>query len=162
MSRGLPGLTEVLVQVRAAGMNNTDINTRLGWYSSSVKKSTQDAAEAQQIEPTQKADGGWNAATPFPFIQGTDCCGTVAEIGDTTHRHLLGQRVLVRACMRRHGFSSPENIWMGSDFDGAFAQFVKVPASEVFLVNCDWSNVVMPRTSSESDSQLGRRPQEQV
>jgi len=33
-----------------------------------------------------------------------------------------------------------ENIWMASDFDGAFAQYVKVPASEVFPVNCDWSD----------------------
>ena len=140
VARPAPGATEVLVQVRAAGMNNTEINTRLGWYSSSVKKSTEDAAEAEQIEPIQKADGGWNAATPFPFIQGTDCCGTVVEIGDTTNRHLLGQRVLVRACMRPGGFSSPENIWMGSDFDGAFAQFVKVPVSEAFAVNCDWTD----------------------
>jgi len=29
---------------------------------------------------------------------------------------------------------------MGSDFDGAFAQFVRVPADEVFPVNCDWSD----------------------
>jgi NADPH:quinone reductase-like Zn-dependent oxidoreductase len=42
--------------------------------------------------------------------------------------------------MRPHGFGSPENIWMGSDFDGAFAQFVKVPASEVFPVSCDWTD----------------------
>ncbi len=140
VARPTPGQTEVLVQVRAAGMNNTEINTRLGWYSSSVKKSTEEAAETEQIEPTPKADGGWNAATPFPFIQGTDCCGTVAEVGNVTNRHLLGQRVLVRACMRPDGFSSPENIWMGSDFDGAFAQFVKVPASEAFLVNCDWND----------------------
>jgi NADPH:quinone reductase-like Zn-dependent oxidoreductase len=34
-----------------------------------------------------------------------------------------------------------ENIWMASDFDGAFAQFVKVPATEVFPVECDWSDV---------------------
>ncbi len=34
-----------------------------------------------------------------------------------------------------------ENIWMASDFDGAFAQFVKVPAMEVFVVDCDWSDV---------------------
>ena len=34
-----------------------------------------------------------------------------------------------------------ENVWMGSDFDGAFAQFVKVPAGEVFAVDCDWSDV---------------------
>lgn len=32
------------------------------------------------------------------------------------------------------------NVWMGSDFDGAFAQYVKVPASEVFPVDCDWSD----------------------
>jgi len=140
VARPTPGPTEVLVQVHAAGVNNTEINTRLGWYSSSVKKSTADAQNAAQIEPTDKVDGGWNAATPFPFIQGTDCCGTVVKVGDTTNRHLLGKRVLVRACLRSDGFSSPENIWMGSDFDGAFAQFVKVPASEAFLVNCDWND----------------------
>lgn len=131
---------EVLIKVLAAGMNNTEINTRLGWYSSTVRTGTQDAAVAEQTAPTQKADGGWNAATPFPFIQGTDCCGIVAEVADVEHRPLLGRRVLVRACMRPNGFSSPENIWMGSDFDGAFAQFVTVPASEVFPVTCDWSD----------------------
>ena len=31
-----PSEGEVLVRVLAAGMNNTEINTRLGWYSSSV------------------------------------------------------------------------------------------------------------------------------
>ncbi len=29
---------------------------------------------------------------------------------------------------------------MASDFDGAFAQFVKVPATEVFPVICEWSD----------------------
>ena len=29
---------------------------------------------------------------------------------------------------------------MASDFDGAFAQYVKVPAGEVFPVDCDWSD----------------------
>jgi NADPH:quinone reductase-like Zn-dependent oxidoreductase len=52
----------------------------------------------------------------------------------------LGDRVLVRSCMRVTGFSSPETRWLGTDFDGAFAQFVKVPASEVFAVNCNWSD----------------------
>jgi NADPH:quinone reductase-like Zn-dependent oxidoreductase len=51
-----------------------------------------------------------------------------------------GKRVLVRACMRLNGFDSLENIWMASDFDGAFAEYVKVPASEVFAVDCDWSD----------------------
>src|SRR6056297_3612439 len=37
-----PGPGEVRVAVLAAGMNNTDVNTRLGWYSSSVTGSTDD------------------------------------------------------------------------------------------------------------------------
>ena len=43
--------------------------------------------------------------------------------------------------MRVNDFYSLDNIWMGSDFDGAFAQYVKVPASEVFEVHCDWSSI---------------------
>lgn len=137
VARPVPGPADVLIEVRAAGMNNTEINTRLGWYSASVREST---ALAAQAAPTQVADGGWNAATPFPFIQGTDCCGIVVEVGAAANLQLLGQRVLIRACMRPQGFASPENIWMGSDLDGAFAQFVKVPATEAFPVTCDWSD----------------------
>lgn len=37
-------------------------------------------------------------------------------------------------------FRSLENIWMGSDFDGAFAQFVKVGVEEILPVDCDWSD----------------------
>lgn len=138
--RPVPGPDEVLIRVLAAGMNNTEINTRLGWYSSSVTTGTLDAAAVEEVAPTQKADGGWNAATPFPFIQGTDCCGIVVQAGDRADPGLIGRRVLVRACMRPYGFASPENIWMGSDFDGAFAQFVTVRATEVFPVDCDWTD----------------------
>ncbi len=137
----VPAPGEVLLQVLAAGVNNTEINTRLGWYSSSVTASTDNTADAQEDEADQKTDGGWNAATPFPFIQGTDCCGRVVQVGDGGNDGLLGQRVLVRACMRPNGYETMDNIWMGSDFDGSFAQFVKVPANEAFSVNCDWSDV---------------------
>ncbi|MCJ0980363.1 zinc-binding dehydrogenase [Rhodococcus sp. ARC_M12] len=113
----VPGPGEVLVRVLAAGMNNTEINTRVGWYS----------------------DGGWNDATPFPLIQGTDCCGVVCA-GAGTEESIVGRRVLVRSCMRVDGFSSGETRWLGSDMDGAFAQFVVVPASEVFVVDCDWTD----------------------
>jgi NADPH:quinone reductase-like Zn-dependent oxidoreductase len=130
---------EVLIEVLAAGVNNTEINTRLGWYSSSVTASTGDAVESSS--PTNSIDdGGWNETTPFPLIQGTDCCGRVVAACSRQDSQLVGSRVLVRACMRRNGFQSLENIWMASDFDGAFAQYVKVPASEVFVVNCDWTD----------------------
>ena len=112
------GAGEVLIKVLAAGVNNTEINTRLGWYSG----------------------GGWHIPTPFPFIQGTDCCGIVAETFDSADAALVGKRVLVRPCMRPDGFDSMLNLWMGSDFDGAFAQYVKVPAREVFPVDSTWTN----------------------
>ena len=131
---------EVLLQVLAAGVNNTEINTRLGWYSASVKDSTEQTTAEQSEKATQKDDGGWNKATPFPLIQGTDCCGRVIKVESENYNALLGTRVLVRACMRVNGFDSMETMWMASDFDGAFAQFVKVPANEVFVVDSDWSD----------------------
>jgi len=131
---------EVLVQVLAAGVNNTEINTRLGWYSASVTDSTEDASGKEEEKASPKVDGGWNEATPFPFIQGTDCCGRVSAVATDGNQDHLGQRVLVRSCMRTQGFDSMENIWMASDFDGAFAQYVKVPVEEIFPVNCNWSD----------------------
>jgi NADPH:quinone reductase-like Zn-dependent oxidoreductase len=136
----VPGPGEVLLRVLAAGVNNTEINTRLGWYSSSVTTDTEVAAGEQQQSASHKQDGGWNEATPFPFVQGTDCCGQVTSVGPGGDDSLLGSRVLVRACMRTNGFDSLENKWMASDFDGAFAEYVTVPASEVFAVDCDWTN----------------------
>ncbi len=131
---------ELLLKVLAAGVNNTEINTRLGWYSSSVTSGTEQFADGDR-DSGKLADGGWNAGTPFPFIQGTDCCAEVVGQGSDVGTSWTGQRVLVRACMRLNGFGSLEHIWMASDFDGAFAQYVKVPASEVFKVDCNWSDV---------------------
>ena len=136
-----PAPGEVLLQVLAAGVNNTEINTRLGWYSASVTTATDDAAVTAEREAVARADGGWNAATPFPFIQGTDCCGRVVAVGAGGDASAISTRVLVRPCIRPHGFQSMENMWMASDFDGAFAQYVKVPAAEIFSVRCNWSDV---------------------
>ena len=132
------GANEVLLQVLAAGINNTEINTRLGWYSSKVTTSTTSlAATNEEIKNAKVSkDGGWNKETPFPFIQGTDCCGRVVAVSPGVDKNLINSRVLVRACMRSEGWESLENIWLASDFDGAFAQFVKVPTSEIFSVNC--------------------------
>jgi len=109
---------EVLLRVLAAGINNTDINSRVGWYGA-----------------------GWSGATPFPLIQGADCCGEVVAVAPETPAPALGQRVLVRCCMRMSGFANPDTRWMGTDFDGAFAEYVRVPASEVFAVDSDWRDV---------------------
>ena len=157
--RPVPGAGEVVLRVLAAGVNNTEINTRLGWYSSSVTTDTSGTAEVQETQAEHKADGGWNAATPFPLIQGTDCCGRVDDLGAGVPEHLRGKRVLVRSCMRPDGYGSMNNIWMASDFDGAFAEYVKVPASEVFVMDCDWSDAelaTIPCAYGTSENMLHR------
>ncbi len=151
-----PGPGEVLLRVLAAGMNNTEINTRLGWYSPDVTDDTSSTASAQSEAAEQKADGGWDGGTPFPLIQGTDCCGEVVAAEDLS---TIGKRALIRACMRPDGYDSPNNVWMASNFDGAFAQFVKVPASEVFTVECDWSDAelaTIPCAYGTSENMLHR------
>lgn len=154
-----PGAGEVRVRVLAAGVNNTEINTRLGWYSSSVTTDTSSTADHQEAHGEQKTDGGWNKATPFPLIQGTDCCGRVVQAGEGVSEDLIGERVLVRACMRPNGYDVMDNVWMASDFDGAFAEYVKVPASEIFPVKCDWSNeelATIPCAYGTSENMLHR------
>ncbi|UWR12342.1 alcohol dehydrogenase family protein [Sulfitobacter mediterraneus] len=154
-----PGPGEVLLRVLAAGINNTEINTRLGWYSSSVKGDTASTATTQEAYAEHKADGGWNGATPFPLIQGTDCCGSVVQTTNPSDNVLLGKRVLVRACMRPQGYGVADNVWMASDFDGAFAQYVKVPSTEIFPVACDWSDAelaTVPCAYGTSENMLHR------
>ena len=60
---------EVLIGIRAAAVNNTDINTRVGWYS---KSST---VGAERADPQ---DAAWTgSAVHFPRIQGADACGRI-------------------------------------------------------------------------------------
>ncbi len=114
----VPTESDVLLEVLAAGVNNTDVNTRTGWYGS----------------------GGWNAGTRFPLIQGADCCGRVVATGSGEDRSLIGTRVLVRPCMASPDADPGRTRWLGSDIPGAFAQYVCVPRSEVFAVRSHWSD----------------------
>merc|ERR1719387_2633806 len=157
----VPKAGEVLIQVLAAGVNNTEVNTRAGWYSKSVTASSNAMLSQQETQKEDIADGGWGEPTPWPLIQGTDCCGRVEEAVDEVHAALVGKRVLVRSSMRPEGFDSWKNVWMGSDFNGAFAQYVVVPGSEVFPVadDCDWSDAelaAVPCAYGTSETMLNR------
>jgi NADPH:quinone reductase-like Zn-dependent oxidoreductase len=74
------GPGEVLVRVLAAGMNNTDVNTRLGWYSGGLSAETGGQSKPEDGQLPVK---GWNEITPFPLIQRTDCCGQVVAAGES-------------------------------------------------------------------------------
>lgn len=154
-----PAAGEALLRVLAAGVNTTDVNTRLGWYSAGVTGGTDSLTREPDPGEGARADGGWSAPTPFPFIQGTDCCGRVVEVGPGGDKGILGRRALVRPCMRVRGFASMETVWMGSDFDGAFAQYVRVPASEVFVVDSDLSDAelgAVPCAYGTAENMLAR------
>jgi NADPH:quinone reductase-like Zn-dependent oxidoreductase len=52
-----PAAGEVLIRVAACGLNNTDVNTRTGWYSKSVTDATTgDAAKTLQTKTPHGAD----------------------------------------------------------------------------------------------------------
>ncbi len=126
-----PGPGEVLIEVRAAGVNNTDINTRIGWYSPAVAGAT---AETGPGADNERADGDWTGTgMRFPRIQGADVCGIVAEVGRGVSPARIGERVIVQACLvsLRHGEITP---WLGSERDGAFAGFVTAPAADTHAV----------------------------
>ena len=65
----------------------------------------------------------------------------MVSVKEKKDEHLINQRVIVRPCRRTEGNSSYENIWTASDFDGAFAEYVKIEASVFFPVKCNWSDV---------------------
>lgn len=148
----LPGT--VLIRVLAAGVNNTEVNTRLGWYSASIKDGTD--APGRFGHDSKPDDGGWSNPTPFPFIQGTDCFGEVVESAAAPGPR-PGTPVLVRPCIRTSGFSCSDTVWMGSDFDGAFAEYLLAPAADVFPVETHLSPAELggiPCTYGTSENML--------
>lgn len=121
-----PGPRDVVVRVSAAGVNNTDVNTRIGWYA----KSDAD-------------DGSWTGeALGFPRIQGADVCGRIAAVGADVPEARLGERVLIEPCLRElDGRSLDVPAYLGSECDGGFAQYVRVAASHAHEVASDLSDV---------------------
>ncbi len=128
-----PGPGEVLVKVLAAGVNPTDINTRVGWY-----------ARGDQPE-----GGGWGGAVDFPRIQGGDLCGRVVALGDGVEGLDTGARVI---CPVNQAEPTPDNpmgfVAIGSEYDGAFAEFCRVPARHLYDVT----------SSPLSDTEIGAMP----
>lgn len=121
-----PGPGEVLIRVGACGVNNTDINTRTAWYSKSVTVATE-AGGGDGFAEAKTEDSNWTGALPqFPRIQGADAAGRIVAVGQGVDPARLGQRVLVEPVFR--GASRFEATYFGSEVDGAFAQFAKMPA----------------------------------
>jgi len=116
-----PGPREVLICVAAAGVNNTDINTRIAWYS---KK---DGASD---------DASWSG-TPlqFPRIQGADVCGQIVAVGSEIDEQRIGERVLIEPCIREANSQQLEQPWyFGSECDGGFARYTVVASRHAYRI----------------------------
>ena len=132
-----PGVGELLVEVGAAAVNNTDINTRVGWYSG----------------------GGWTGSFHFPRIQGIDACGEVVAAGDAGGEHLVGRRVLVEPCWREPDEPLSAARFFGSEVDGAFAEFAVVPARHAHPIESPLTDVELasfPCSYSTAENMLVR------
>lgn len=135
-----PGSGEVLIRVGACGMNNTDINTRTAWYSKTVTEGTTGEAFDGVTEEAATWDGG---AVAFPRIQGADVAGTIVAVGTNVDKSLIGKRVMIDPWIRdaTDPLDFDKTSYLGSEIDGGFAQYTKVPASNVFKFDGDLSDV---------------------
>jgi NADPH:quinone reductase-like Zn-dependent oxidoreductase len=151
---------EVLIRVSAAGVNNTDINTRIGWYSKGVTGET-NLGGSQGFDSVSTEDASWSG-TPlsFPRIQGADCCGNIVAVGEGVDASRIGERVIVRTMQRSQIDDYPYACrTLGSECDGAFAQYTVAPASETYRVDCDWTDADLasiPCAYSTAENMLHR------
>ncbi|WP_247748118.1 alcohol dehydrogenase family protein [Ruegeria sp. R13_0] len=137
-----PAAGEVLIKVAACGLNNTDVNTRSGWYSKTVT----DATTGGAFEEVGEDDPTWGGAPiTFPRIQGADICGEIVAVGAGVDAARIGQRVITDGWLRDP--DDPENMdktgYYGSERDGGFAEYATTLA-----VNA------VPITSNLSDAEL--------
>ena len=155
----LAGEGEVLIRVGAAGINNTDINTRTAWYSKSVTTATSGGG-AGGFDDADEADGSWSGeALQFPRIQGADCCGRIVAVGSEVDPGRIGERVLVRSIQTTALVGDYVCRTFGSECDGAFAQFAKTWSVDALKVESDLSDVELasfPCAYSTAEGMLER------
>ena len=140
------GADDVLIKVMAAGVNNTDLNTRTAWYS-------------KQDEGSEDASWSGNALV-FPRIQGADVCGVIVAVGESVDKSRVGERVLIEPCIVNAAGEVLETPWyFGSECDGGFAQFTSVDTSHAYKINSNYSDVELasfPCSYSTAENMLYR------
>lgn len=127
------GADDVLIRVGACGLNNTDVNTRSGWYSKAVT----DATSGEGYASVDEEDPSWGGAPlAFPRIQGADAVGEVVAVGANADAGLIGKRVILD-CWQRD-WDDPMNRdktgYFGSERDGGFAAFTTADRRNVAVI----------------------------
>ncbi len=150
-----PGPDQVLIKVLATGMNNTDVNTRAGWYSKSVTEATTgDAYDTLDGE----ADNTWGGAgIAFPRIQGADVCGMVVAAGAQADQSLIGKRIITDNWLR--DWDDPLNMhktgYYGSEADGGYAEYAVIDHRNVAAVDSPLSDAELATFSCSYNTAEG-------
>jgi len=134
-----PNENQVLIRVGACGMNNTDVNTRSGWYSKAVSEATTGGA----YEEVNADDPTWGGAPiTFPRIQGADVCGQVVATGSNAPETLIGKRVITDNWLR--DWDNPMDYsstgYFGSESDGGYAEYTVIDHRNVGVVDSTLSD----------------------
>lgn len=141
-----PGPPDVHVRVAAAGVNNTDINTRTAWYSKK-ESASEDASRSGQ-------------ALQFPRIQGLDVCGHIRSVGREARTNRIGERVLIEPCLRKaHGEKLDPPRFLNSECDGGFAEYTVVAARHAHKIDNELSDIDLasfPCSYSTAENMLTR------
>ena len=126
---------EVLIEVTACGVNNTDIWTREGAYGA------EDDADA--VSSFQRKD----STLTFPRIQGADVVGRVAAVGPGVSKARIGERVMVDFSIyndrdgARADMDCANMDFIGNGRDGGFAEFAAVPTDQARVVDTDKTDI---------------------
>ncbi len=157
----LPKTGEVLIRIAAAGVNNTDINTRTAWYSKHVTEGTTPEGKTAGHVPTTADATGWTgAALAFPRIQGADVCGRIVAVGDGVDPARAGQRVLIEPVLREPvGWKPYQASYFGSECDGGFAEYTTVAGIHAYAIDSGLSDVELasfPCAYSAAENMLTR------
>ncbi|MDA7423957.1 alcohol dehydrogenase family protein [Thalassococcus lentus] len=156
--RPAPAAGEVLIKVGACGLNNTDVNTRSGWYSKAVTAPTTGGA----FEAVNEEDPTWGGAPiSFPRIQGADVCGEIVGVGAGVNPGRIGERVITDNWLRDP--DDPQDMnktgYFGSERDGGFAEFTTIPAQNAIAIQSELSDAELATFScsySTAEGMLSR------
>jgi NADPH:quinone reductase-like Zn-dependent oxidoreductase len=125
-----PGPGEVLIEVSACGMNNTDVWVRQGAYGT---------------EQDPDAVSSWRRGAPtltFPRIQGADAVGRIAAVGDGVPASRVGERIMLDFSLYNRGDDSLADIdYIGHGRDGGYAEYMTAPAENAHVIRSSMSDV---------------------
>ena len=126
-----PAQGEVLIEVSACGMNNTDVWVREGAYGTDEDPNAVASWRGRAAENT----------LTFPRIQGADTVGRIVAVGAGVSETRIDERVMVDfSIYNREDDSLVQIDYIGHGRNGGYAEYCVVPADHAHLVERDISD----------------------